>query len=83
MLVLLSQAGLAHPSSPEQILIALEPEAASVYCREQKVREFVAESGSNDATVKDTIARPETQYMVIDIEGKLNFPSSKLFHSKL
>ena len=27
--------------------------------------------------------RPETQYMVIDIEGKLNFPSSKLFHSKL
>ena len=47
------------------------------------MREFVAESGSNDATVKDTIARPETQYMVIDIEGKLNFPSSKLFHSKL
>ena len=61
----------------------MEPEAASVYCREQKVRESVAESGSNDASVEDAIARPETQYIVIDIEGKLNFPSSKLFHSKL
>ena len=75
--VLLSQAGLAHPSNPEQILIALEPEAASVYCREQKLREFVAESGSNDDSVEDTIARPESQYMVIDIGGKFNFSSSK------
>ena len=83
MLVLLSYAGLAHPSNPEQILIALEPEAVSVYCREQKVREFVAESGSNDASVEVTIARPETQYMVIDIGGKFNFSSSKLFHWKL
>ncbi|XP_022801901.1 heat shock 70 kDa protein 12A-like isoform X2 [Stylophora pistillata] len=63
------QAGLACPSNPEQILIALEPEAASFYCMEQKMRDFVAESGTNDALVTDTIARIETQYVVVDIGG--------------
>ena len=51
----------------------MEPEAASVYYREQMVRELVAESGSNDASVEDTIAGPGKQYMVIDIRGKFNF----------
>lgn len=63
------QAGLACPSNPEQILIALEPEAASFYCTEQKMRDFVAESGTNDASVTDTIARIEKQYVVVDIGG--------------
>ena len=66
----LIQAGLASPSNPEQVLIALEPEAASVYCRRRKMREFVAESGSDDASVGDTLALPDTQYVVIDIGGK-------------
>ncbi|KAJ7353753.1 hypothetical protein OS493_032623 [Desmophyllum pertusum] len=34
------QAGIASSDVPEQLLIALEPEAASVYCRERKMREF-------------------------------------------
>lgn len=63
------QAGLASPSNPEQVLIALEPEAASVYCRRRKIREFVTESGSDDASVGDTLALPDTQYVVIDIGG--------------
>lgn len=63
------QAGLECPSNPEQILIALEPEAASFYCMEQKMRDFVAESGTNDALVTDTISRIETQYVVVDIGG--------------
>lgn len=67
----LIQAGLASPSNPEQVLIALEPEAASVYCRRRKIREFVAESGSDDASVGDTLALPDTQYVVIDIGGKI------------
>ena len=47
------------------------------------MKEFVAESGRNDASVEDTIARPETQYMVIDIGGEFNFPSGKFFYAKL
>jgi len=60
---------LASPSNPEQILTALEPEAASVYCRERKMREFVTESGNDDSLVAETLARPETQYVVIDSGG--------------
>lgn len=38
-----TQAGLASPSSPAQLLIALEPEAASIYCRKLKQRELMPE----------------------------------------
>lgn len=37
------QAGLASPHNPTQLLIALEPEAASIYCRKLKLRELVPE----------------------------------------
>jgi hypothetical protein len=37
------EAGLASPSNPSQLLIALEPEAASIYCRKLKIREIVPE----------------------------------------
>ena len=60
---------MASPSNPEQILIALEPEATSVYYRERKIREFVTESGNDDFLVAETLARPETQYVVIDSGG--------------
>ena len=33
------------------------------------MRDFIAESGNN-ASVRDTIARTETQYVVVDIGGK-------------
>lgn len=64
-----SKAGLASPSNPEQIVIALEPEAASVYCREREMREFVTESGNNDALVADILAHTAKHYVVIDIGG--------------
>ena len=35
------QAGLASPANPSQLLIALEPEADSIYCRKLKQRELV------------------------------------------
>ena len=54
--------------NPEQLLIALEPEAASIHCREMKMREFANEKG--DATVSDVFARPGSKYLVIDIGGK-------------
>lgn len=37
------QAGLASPNAPGQLLIALEPEAASIYCRKLKQREVMPE----------------------------------------
>lgn len=33
------------------------------------MREFVAENGSSDASVNETLAIPDTQYVVIDIGG--------------
>ena len=64
-----SQAGLASADVAEQLLIALEPEAASMFCREKKIREFVSESEQDNAIVSDVLVRPNIQYMVIDIGG--------------
>lgn len=61
------KAGIASSDDPEQLLIALEPEAASVYCREKKMRDFSSERG--DASVSDVFARPGSRYLVIDIGG--------------
>ena len=38
---LCSQAGLASPDHPEQLVIALEPEAASIYCRRLRMSQLV------------------------------------------
>lgn len=35
------QAGLASPSHPDQLVIALEPEAASIYCRRLRMSQLV------------------------------------------
>jgi len=61
------KAGIASADNPEQLLIALEPEAASVYCREKKMRDFSSERG--DASVSDVFARPGSKYLVTDIGG--------------
>ena len=36
-------AGIGSRETPDQILIALEPEAASVYCRKLKINQLVPE----------------------------------------
>lgn len=61
------KAGIASADNPEQLLIALEPECASAYCREKKMREFSSKKG--DAIVSDVFARPGSRYLVIDIGG--------------
>ena len=63
----LLQAGIVSKDAPDQLLIALEPEAASIYCREMKMREFTSEKG--DANISDVFARPGSKYLVIDIGG--------------
>lgn len=71
---MLFKAGIASSDDPEQLLIALEPEAASVYCREKKMRDFSSERG--DASVSDVFARPGSRYLVIDIGGNENMRSN-------
>ena len=63
------KAGIASADNPEQLLIALEPEAASIYCRDKKMKDFTSEKG--DAGVADVFARPATKYLVVDIGGNL------------
>ena len=67
--LLLWKAEMVSNKNPEQLLIALEPEAASIHCREMKMREFANEKG--DATASDVFARPGSKYLVIDIGGKI------------
>ena len=57
------QAGLASPDDPDQLLIALEPEAASFYCRTLQMKDFLGESG--DEFVNEGLA----SYIVIDNGG--------------
>lgn len=61
------EAGLSSSIDSSQVIIALEPEAAAVYCRQRKLREFV--EGNGDQVVKDTLVPAKTQYLVIDNGG--------------
>ena len=62
---------MASPSQPEQLLIALEPEAASIYCRKIKQRDLTEESsvGSASAISADFSAKDPTRYIVVDCGG--------------
>ena len=63
------KAGIASANNPEQLLIALEPEAASIHCRDKKMKDFTSERG--DAGISDVFARPAAKYLVVDIGGNL------------
>ncbi|XP_006823582.1 heat shock 70 kDa protein 12A-like isoform X2 [Saccoglossus kowalevskii] len=62
------KADLVPESKENQLIIALEPEAASLHCRQRKMREFVEEE-KNEACCADVIAKPKTSYMVVDCGG--------------
>ena len=57
------QAGLVSPDCPEQLLIALEPEAASIYCRKLRLHQ-----------VLDLSLQPITNGL--DLDGSRAFDSS-------
>ena len=64
------KAGLGSSDKPEQIMIALEPEAAALSCLEKNLDAFRSETGSG--SVYGLLAQPDTHYMVVDIGGKLS-----------
>lgn len=58
LLSLSSQAGLASPENSEQLIIALEPEAASIYCRKLRLHQMIELSGKavvNGYSASDTV----------------------------
>ena len=61
------QAGLGSPDNAEQIMIALEPEAAAICCMEKNMSEFQSEIGSS--SVEGLLCQPNSHYMVVDIGG--------------
>lgn len=63
LLSFVQQAGLASPDDPDQLLIALEPEAASFYCRTLQMKDFLGETG--EESVNEGLA----SYVVIDNGG--------------
>lgn len=61
------QAGIASPEDPDQLILALEPEAASYYCRKLPFSRFKGKNG--DDVVKETLDKEEVPYMVVDNGG--------------
>ncbi|CAK8698570.1 unnamed protein product [Clavelina lepadiformis] len=61
------QAGLATEHYPEQLVIALEPEAASIFCRKSRFTQL-QNPMNDDVTVEDTLTIG-SQYMVVDCGG--------------
>uniref|UniRef100_A0A673IRA0 Heat shock 70 kDa protein 12A-like n=1 Tax=Sinocyclocheilus rhinocerous TaxID=307959 RepID=A0A673IRA0_9TELE len=60
------EAGLVTDSEPEKFLIALESEAAFVYCKQLPSEGFIAEE-----TFQETLEQnPGTQFMVVDCGGE-------------
>ena len=52
-------------------MIALEPEAAAIFCQEKNLNDFYSETGRR--SVDGMLSQPNTNYMVIDIGGMLLF----------
>ena len=64
---MITQAGLGSSTNPEQIMIALEPEAAALSCLDKSLSDFRSETGSG--SVKGLLTQ-NARYMVVDIGGK-------------
>uniref|UniRef100_A0A3Q4HV26 Heat shock protein family A (Hsp70) member 12A.2 n=1 Tax=Neolamprologus brichardi TaxID=32507 RepID=A0A3Q4HV26_NEOBR len=60
-----TQAGIVPEGKEDSLVIALEPEAASVWCRKLPADGFIAENHGN-ITLEKT---PGTQYIVVDCGG--------------
>ncbi|KAM8780392.1 heat shock 70 kDa protein 12A isoform 3-T3 [Rhynchonycteris naso] len=69
------QAGLASPENSEQLIIALEPEAASIYCRKLRLHQMIelsSKAAVNGYSSRDTVAAGFAQgdkYVVVDSGG--------------
>ena len=58
---------MGSPENAEQLIIALEPEAAAIFCQEKNMSDFHAETGSR--SVDGILSQLNTHYIVVDIGG--------------
>lgn len=71
------QAGIASPDDPSQLILALEPEAASFCCRKLPFSMFIhpekSEIGNTqkNEVVQETLDKERVPYMVVDNGGEL------------
>ena len=65
------QAGIGSKDNPKQLIIALEPEAAAVFCWEKKLSWLENHKGVK--TKDSDLPKPGSDYMVVDIGGELLF----------
>ncbi|XP_058882560.1 heat shock 70 kDa protein 12A-like isoform X2 [Acipenser ruthenus] len=69
------KSGLVTPDNPEQLIIALEPEAASIYCRKLRLHQMIdlsSKTAFNSYSSTETIGTGMTQgdrYVVVDCGG--------------
>ncbi|XP_066931035.1 heat shock 70 kDa protein 12A-like [Clytia hemisphaerica] len=67
------EAGIASLSHPDRLLIALEPEAASIFCRKLRIRDCVLEDDLKAKAGDDSLISEDfqgiTQYVVVDCGG--------------
>lgn len=68
---------MASTENPDQLLIALEPEAAAIFCKEKNLSDFCSETGTR--SVDGILSQPQTHYMVVDIGGKLQIAKLRSF----
>jgi len=62
------EAGIGSMTNPGQLIIALEPETAALFCMERKISKLETERASDLEDAK--LTQPQTQYMVVDIGGQ-------------
>ena len=52
----------------DQLMFALEPEAAAIFCKEKNINDFLEESGNR--SLDGVLSQTDTHYIVVDIGGK-------------
>lgn len=60
---------MGKPKNADQLMIALEPEAAAIFCKEKNMNDFLEESGCR--SLDGVLSQINTHYVVVDIGGEL------------
>ncbi|PFX18457.1 Heat shock 70 kDa protein 12A [Stylophora pistillata] len=61
------EAGVGSAEKADQLMIALEPEAAAIFCKEKNLNDFQEEAG--DRCLDGVLSQINTHYIVVDIGG--------------
>lgn len=74
---LVFKAGIASEDNPDQLLVALEPEAASVYIRKQRLQQLIPESVIAERPVSEVSSQPVLRDRISQVYNKRGDPPSQ------